>query len=183
MGPPGLRLDHNEPVNVTALVFTGMTGRDVLAPLLVAEEAGPVVFAAMSPTPGPCQAFEPRHTFEAEPLDDSRRCDVLIIPGGLGSRSMMHDDEVIAWLRQIASRSRYVLGVSTGSLLLAAAGLLEGIEASGHWLTLDDLLAAGARPTTDPLSWSDKVITATSGLSAATAMQDLAPRVRYGREP
>jgi cyclohexyl-isocyanide hydratase len=73
--------------------------------------------------------------------------DVLCVPGGSGINALLQDSEVIDFLRAQAARSRYVTSVCTGSLVLGAAGLLNGRRATTHWASHDFLAKFGAIPT------------------------------------
>ena len=80
-------------------------------------------------------------------LSDSPNFDVILVPGGLGQQDLMEDDEVLSFLRAQAETADYVVSVCTGSLLLAAAGLLRGYRATCHWMFLPLLEPFGAIPT------------------------------------
>jgi transcriptional regulator GlxA family with amidase domain len=80
----------------------------------------------------------PRFSF-----DDVPRIDLLVVPGGFGTRALLEDGEVLGWIRRAASSSRLVASVCTGSLLLAKAGLLAGRRATTHWGALDLLRSLG----------------------------------------
>ena len=67
--------------------------------------------------------------------------DVLLLPGGFGSNAAMEDQELLAFVRDRGSRARYVTSVCTGSLILGAAGLLDGYKAATHWGFYDGLAA------------------------------------------
>lgn len=67
------------------------------------------------------------------------RIDVLVIPGGFGTRPLLQDADVLAWIGTVAPGAEYVTSVCTGSLLLASAGLLRGKRATTHWAALDEL--------------------------------------------
>jgi cyclohexyl-isocyanide hydratase len=69
--------------------------------------------------------------------------DILFVPGGLGTSDAMADEEILAFLRDRGPRSRYVTSVCTGSLILAAAGLMQGYKATTHWATRHILEALG----------------------------------------
>jgi cyclohexyl-isocyanide hydratase len=71
--------------------------------------------------------------------------DVICVPGGFGPVALMADEDVLAFLRTHARSARFVTAVCTGSLLLGAAGLLEGYAATTHWGFVDLLAAFGAR--------------------------------------
>ena len=78
-------------------------------------------------------------------LADAPRIDLLLVPGGFGTRALLNDVAMIDWIRDTASRARHVTSVCTGSLLLAKAGLLAHRRATTHWGALD--LLAGIDPT------------------------------------
>lgn len=71
-------------------------------------------------------------------------CDVICVPGGVGTDDMVNDEEVLAFLRQQAQSAKYITSVCTGSLVLGAAGLLKGYRAATHWSARDHLAAFGA---------------------------------------
>jgi len=98
--------------------------------------------------------------------------DVVLIPGGKGTRPLMNDEALRAALLAADARQATITSVCTGSLLLAAAGLLDGRPATTHWSALDRLAAAGkdieVRPD-DRFVVSDRIITA-AGVSAGIDM-------------
>ncbi len=75
-----------------------------------------------------------------------QRADVLFVPGGRGVNDLLTDDETLEWLRRTAGEAQYVTSVCTGALLLGAAGLLNGRNATTHWTATSMLPAFGARP-------------------------------------
>jgi cyclohexyl-isocyanide hydratase len=85
---------------------------------------------------------QPTCTFESCP----RELDILFVPGGFGQQKTMNDSEVLAFLADRASRSKYVTSVCSGSLLLGAAGLLKGYKATSHWAAREALRMYGAEP-------------------------------------
>jgi transcriptional regulator GlxA family with amidase domain len=80
-------------------------------------------------------------TFEDLPAPD-----VIVFPGGVGTRPLVHDDRVLAWLSRAHTATRLTTSVCTGSLVLAAAGLLTGMTATTHWSCYAELEALGATP-------------------------------------
>jgi transcriptional regulator GlxA family with amidase domain len=82
-------------------------------------------------------------------FEDHPRPDVLVFPGGFGTRRLMHDERVLDWVRTAHETTTFTTSVCTGSLVLAAAGLLDGLTATTHWSTLDTLSEHGAIPTSD----------------------------------
>jgi transcriptional regulator GlxA family with amidase domain len=84
----------------------------------------------------------PQHGFA-----DAPRIDLLVVPGGFGTRALMEDRETLEWIRQTAATARQVTSVCTGSLLYAKAGMLRGRRATTHWGALDllETLDAGVK--------------------------------------
>ncbi|HEY0449843.1 DJ-1/PfpI family protein [Actinophytocola sp.] len=102
-------------------------------------------------------------------LAEVPEADIVVVPGGPGQVRLMTDDDVHAWLRQVDRTSTWTASVCTGSLVLAAAGLLTGRKATSHWLALDQLPAFGAVPTEQRVVFDDKYVTA-AGVSAGIDM-------------
>lgn len=80
----------------------------------------------------------PHHSFA-----DAPRIDLLVVPGGFGTRPLLHDEETLDWIRRTAAAARQVTSVCTGALLLGQAGLLQGKRATTHWAALDLLESLG----------------------------------------
>ena len=81
-------------------------------------------------------------TFEELPNPD-----IVVFPGGVGTRQLMHDERVLDWVRAAHASSTYTTSVCTGSLVLGGAGLLDGLTATTHWACYPELEATGATPT------------------------------------
>jgi transcriptional regulator GlxA family with amidase domain len=73
--------------------------------------------------------------------------DVIVFPGGIGTRALMDDEEVLDWLRTAHASTRFTTSVCSGSLVLGAAGLLDGLVATTHWSLYSALERTGASPT------------------------------------
>ncbi|MEV5595608.1 DJ-1/PfpI family protein [Streptomyces sp. NPDC052496] len=95
--------------------------------------------------------------------------DVLVVPGGRGHAALMDDGPLHDWLRAVDTRTTWTTSVCTGSLLLAAAGLLKGRRATSHWLALDRLPSYGAEPTGERVVFDGKYVTA-AGVSSGIDM-------------
>jgi transcriptional regulator GlxA family with amidase domain len=95
--------------------------------------------------------------------------DIILIPGGPGSRRAMVDEAVLGWVRTADATSTWTTSVCTGSLVLAGAGLLKGRRATTHWLSLDDLVPLGAEPTGERVVFDGKYVTA-AGVSSGIDM-------------
>ena len=115
-------------------------------------------------------------------LDEVREPDIVLVPGGKGSRPLMHDEQLLQWLRDVDRTTRWTTSVCTGSLLLRAAGLLDGRRATGNWLVLDALRQFGADPVGGRWVEDGKVVTAagvTAGIDMALHLvaQEAGPEV------
>jgi len=109
-------------------------------------------------------------------LEEIREPDIVLVPGGKGSRPLMRDEELLGWLRDVDRSTKWTTSVCTGSLLLGAAGLLEGRRATSNWLVLDALRQFGADPVGGRWVEDGKVITAagvTAGIDMALHLVDL----------
>jgi putative intracellular protease/amidase len=95
--------------------------------------------------------------------------EIVLVPGGRGSRPLMHDEQLLQWLRDIDRTTKWTTSVCTGSLLLGAAGLLDGKRATGNWLVLEALRQFGADPVGGRWVEDGKVITA-AGVTAGIDM-------------
>jgi putative intracellular protease/amidase len=102
-------------------------------------------------------------------LDEVRAADIVLVPGGRGSRTLMHDEELLAWLREVDRTTKWTTSVCTGSLLLGAAGLLRGRRATSNWLLLDVLRDFGADPVGGRWVEDGKILTA-AGVTAGIDM-------------
>ncbi|MFF2043818.1 DJ-1/PfpI family protein [Kitasatospora sp. NPDC058170] len=96
-------------------------------------------------------------------------CDVLLVPGGGGTRPLVEDAEFLAWIRRMHGTTRFTTSVCTGSLVLGAAGLLKGLAATSHWGVVADLEAYGARYTAERVVRQDRIITS-AGVSSGIDM-------------
>ncbi len=93
----------------------------------------------------------------------------MLVPGGEGNRPLLEDEAVLSWLRAIDEGTKWTTSVCTGSLVLGAAGLLEGKRATSHWVFLEQLREFGADPVGGRFVEDGKVVTA-AGVSAGIDM-------------
>jgi putative intracellular protease/amidase len=98
-------------------------------------------------------------------LTDITACDLLVVPGGFGTRALERDQQVLDWVRALDRTTRITASVCTGSFVLAAAGLLEGKRATSHWAMRDRLSDYGAIPVGERVVRDGKYVTA-AGVSA-----------------
>jgi putative intracellular protease/amidase len=102
-------------------------------------------------------------------FEEIEAADVLVVPGGWGSRALLTDEAVLAWVRAIHGTTRWTTSVCTGSLVLAAAGLLDGLDATTHWNAVETLEKLGARYTAERVVRRGKIVTA-AGVSSGIDM-------------
>lgn len=164
------------------VLFDRFTALDVVGPyeVLSSLPGAEVVFAAHMPGPVVNEKGTLRLTADAA-LADVLRPDVIVVPGGPGQNAHMGDEALLGWLRTVDSRSTWTTSVCTGSLLLAAAGLLDGVPATTHWLVRDTLAELGATPVAERVVEQGKIITA-AGVSAGIDMALRLVQLMHGDE-
>ncbi len=105
--------------------------------------------------------FDIEHTFADVP-----RPDLLLVPGGFITRKLARErDPIVDWIAAAHPHTTYTTSVCTGALLLGAAGILDGLDATTHWSAYDELATYGARPTEQRVVQQGKIWTA-AGVSA-----------------
>lgn len=135
-----------------------LASADDIEPVLVAEQAGPVRNES-----GTLALVADRSLAEVPAPD------IVVVPGGFGTRRLLEHDPLLSWLRDAHATSTWTTSVCTGALLLAAAGLLDDAPATTHWLARDLLASLGARPVTERVVQHGRIITA-AGVSAGIDM-------------
>jgi transcriptional regulator GlxA family with amidase domain len=111
-------------------------------------------------------------------FEELARPDIIVFPGGVGTRPLVHDQRVLEWLRTAHATTRFTTSVCTGSLVLGAAGLLQGLTATTHWACYPELEAHGARATAQRVvqHLEQRIITAagvSSGIDMALRLVEL----------
>jgi cyclohexyl-isocyanide hydratase len=162
-----------EPVGVAFLLYPHLTQLDFTGPAQVLSRLGNsrIDFVAKSRAPVPTDAgfsVVPTATFA-----DLTEADILCVPGGISCIDAMEDDETLGWVRAIGERAAWVTSVCTGSLILGAAGLLEGYRAACHWAWRDHLAAFGAEPVAERVVFDRNRVTGggvTAGIDFAFAL-------------
>ena len=103
-------------------------------------------------------------------LDDVPAPDVLLVPGGTGTRDALGDERLVEWIRAAHATSTWTTSVCTGALLLGAAGVLDGLRATTHWAYLDALAAYGAEPVADERVVEQGKVVTSAGVSSGIDM-------------
>ncbi len=160
----GLRVD------VAILLFDGITALDAVGPYEVLSRLPDAQVRFVAPEPGPQRTDNGFLALTADhALAEFPHPEIVLIPGGFGVEAMLARPDVVDWLRGAHATSRWTTSVCTGTLLLAAAGILNGLRATSHWTALDRLAGFGAKPTGERVVIEGKVITA-AGVSAGIDM-------------
>jgi transcriptional regulator GlxA family with amidase domain len=170
-------------MKTSILIFDGITALDAIGPYEVLRSVPGWEVEFVAKAAGEVRTDSGHLGLSADvALADVSGTDIVLVPGGAGNRPLLTDEEVLSWLREIDGGTTWTTSVCTGSLVLGAAGLLEGRRATGHWLYLEPLRAYGADPVGGRFVEDGKVITA-AGVSAGIDMalhlvgQEIGPEV------
>lgn len=157
-------------MNTTCLVFDDITILDAVGPLEILGRLPGAAVSTVGLRRGEVRASKNRLGILADhALDEAPPADILLIPGGPGIRRLLEDENVLEWVRRQHDASRWTASVCTGSLLLGAAGILEGKRATTHWNALEDLRAYGAEPVAQRVVASGNLVMG-AGVSAGIDM-------------
>src|SRR5437763_3293674 len=127
-------------MQVACFIFDGITALDIVGPYEVLQRLPDVDLRFVAKTAGEVRTDNKVLGFVADAsIDDVRAPDIVVVPGGWGSRALEHDDHVLDWLRAAHATTTWTTSVCTGSLVLGAAGVLQGLDATTHWAQLDRL--------------------------------------------
>jgi putative intracellular protease/amidase len=157
-------------MDIAIPIFDRLTALDAVGPYDVLSRVPDARVSFLATEPGPKRTENGMLALVADrTLEELPDPEVIVVPGGFGTRAALDDERMLAWIRTAHEGSRYTTSVCTGSLLLGAAGVLEGLEATTYWLELDTLERFGARPTSRRVVEEGKVITA-AGVSSGIDM-------------
>jgi transcriptional regulator GlxA family with amidase domain len=157
-------------MKTSILIFDDITALDAVGPYEVLRSVPGWEVEFVAATAGEKRTDSGALGLSADhALAEVTATDIVLVPGGKGNRALLEDDEVLGWLREIDRQTKWTTSVCTGSLVLGAAGLLEGKRATGHWLYLEPLRAYGADPVGGRFVEDGKILTA-AGVSAGIDM-------------
>ncbi len=147
------------------------------------EDSAPFHVFTVAKTAAPIQTTGGLRVIPHYGFADAPRVDLVVVPGGWGTRALLHDAETLDWIRRAAARARKVTTVCTGSLLVAKAGLLEGRHATTHWGALDtlDSLKAGVTVEREYRVVDDGVISS-AGVASGIDMAFYVVETLFGRD-
>ena len=157
-------------MRIAILVFDRLTALDAIGPYEVLSRLPGAELRFVATKPGLKRTDTGALGVQADlALGELADPDVVLVPGGAGSRPLMEDTEVLDWLRAAHERSTWTTSVCTGALVLGAAGILEGKRATTHWAFLERLAELGAETVNERVVEDGKVMTA-AGVSAGIDM-------------
>jgi transcriptional regulator GlxA family with amidase domain len=147
------------------------------------EDSAPFNVFTVAPRPGPIVAVGGLRIVPHFDFTDAPAIDIVVVPGGFGTRPLMEDVTVLDWLRRTAGSAQRVTSVCTGALLLAQAGVLAGRRATTHWSALDRLAGLDATITVDRgRRVVEDVVITSAGVSAGIDMAFAVVKALCGHE-
>jgi putative intracellular protease/amidase len=169
-------------MKIAFLLYDRFTALDWIGPHDVFKSLPDVECLTVAAEPGPVANESGDLRFIAEHRrDDVTEADILLVPGGYGTRALLRDEPTREWIRAMHEQTTWTTSVCTGALVLAAAGLLDGIPATTHWIERDLLAELGAVPVPDRVVEHGKIITA-AGVSSGIDMALRLVQKIYGDE-
>jgi transcriptional regulator GlxA family with amidase domain len=105
------------------------------------EDSAPFAVFTVAKAAGPIRAIGGLQVIPTWAWDEAPPIDILVVPGGFGTRALLRHDETLAWIRRVAASASLVTSVCTGALLLAQNGMLRGRRATTHWAAHDLLVS------------------------------------------
>jgi transcriptional regulator GlxA family with amidase domain len=157
-------------MKIAILVFDGITALDAIGPYEVLRSVPGWEVQFVGKEKGEVRTDSGALGLSADhAIAEVDAADLVLVPGGPGNRALLDDEEVLGWLRQIDEGTKWTTSVCTGSMVLGAAGLLEGKRATCHWAFLEDLGEYGVEAVQGRYVEDGKVLTA-AGVSAGIDM-------------
>jgi transcriptional regulator GlxA family with amidase domain len=152
---------------IAIVVYPGFTALDFIGPYEVLRNLPDAEIRFVWHEPGPIAAdsgvllIGATHSFDETPSPD-----ILLIPGGMTTMEHARDKKLLDWVRRAHETAMWTASVCSGSVILAAAGLLDGKRATSHWMALSALKALGAKPVGDERIVHEGDIVTSAGVSA-----------------
>ncbi|WP_326784324.1 DJ-1/PfpI family protein [Streptomyces sp. NBC_00151] len=157
-------------MQIAIVLYDRFTALDAVGPYETLGRLPEADTVFVAERPGPVRSDTGRLALTADKsLAEVPHPDIVVVPGGPGQSAQMDNQVLLDWLRAADATSLWTTSVCTGSLLLAAAGLLEGRRATSHWLALDQLERFGAEPTGERVVFDGRYVTS-AGVSSGIDM-------------
>jgi putative intracellular protease/amidase len=167
-------------VKIAILLYEGFTALDCIGPYEVLSRLPDADVRFVSADGGVVRSDTRALAVQtASKLEDAGPVDIVLAPGGPGADAACTDSRILDWLKRVHETSKYTLSVCTGSLILAAAGILDGLEATSHWAAYERLEALGAKPVDRRVVRCGKIFTG-AGVSAGIDLAFELLRVEQG---
>jgi putative intracellular protease/amidase len=165
-------------MDIAIPLYDGVTALDAIGPYEVLSRLPGATVTFVAPERGPLRSDNGMLALVADRrLDELAEPDVVVVPGGPATRLLLDDGPLVRWIRHAHTTSEWTTSVCTGSLLLGAAGVLEGLEATSHWSELETLRRFGAIPVERRVVEQGKVVTAAGVSSGIDMALTLASRI------
>jgi cyclohexyl-isocyanide hydratase len=161
------------PLHIAFLLFPGVTQLDLTGPAQVLSRLGDVKIDLVAKTRDPVDTDAQFQLLPTATFAEVPRTDIVCVPGGFGVVPAMDDAATLAWLRQVGAGAQWVTSVCTGSLLLAAAGLLTGYRAACHWASREHLAFFDVEPVAERVVFDRNRVSGggvTAGIDFALAL-------------
>ncbi|WP_176083232.1 DJ-1/PfpI family protein [Martelella sp. HB161492] len=162
--------ENNSQLTIGFIMYPGLTQLDLFGPADVLSRMQGTEIKYLWRNTDPVIVDRGLRIIPNTTYNQCRSLDMICVPGGPGQIAMMDDEETLAFLRRIAPGCKLVTSVCTGSLILGAAGLLRGYNATCHWTCLDQLSIFGAKAVAERVVTDRNRITGagvTSGIDFA----------------
>ena len=157
-------------MEIAILLYDNFTALDCIGPYEVLSRLPGARVRFVSADGKPVTSDTRMLTIQTEgSIADVSKPDIVLVPGGPGDEGAAADQRVLAWLQRVHETTKWTTSVCTGSIVLGAAGLLKGLEATTHWSRYDRLAELGAKPVQKRFVRQGKIITA-AGVSAGIDM-------------
>jgi len=173
------------PRRIGMLIFPRLTQLDMTGPYEVLARLPNTTVDLVARTRDPVTTDRGMQIVPTTTYADCPALDVVMVPGGPGQQDLMEDEAALGFLRKQAASAKYVTSVCTGSLVLAAAGLLKGKRATSHWAAVDHLKLLGAIPVREKVVVDGNIVTGagvTSGIDFALALAAILEGEAVARE-
>ena len=157
-------------LDIAFLIFDGVMALDAIGPYDVLSNIPNTSITFVGETRGLKRNQRGSLGLSADrAMTEVDRADILVVPGGFGEEEVRKNPAMLEWVRAIHATTQWTTSVCTGALILGAAGVLKGLEATTHWAAREQLRSFGATPVTQRIVEQGKVITA-AGVSAGIDM-------------
>jgi cyclohexyl-isocyanide hydratase len=162
-----------QPLTIAFLLYPKVTQLDFTGPAQFLSRLGEARVEFVAKTLDPVATDAGFSVVPTATMADVPAADIICIPGGIGCIDVMEDEEALAWVRQVGGGAQWVTSVCTGSLILGAAGLLDGYRAGCHWAWREFLPLFGAEPVGERVVFDRNRVTGggvTAGIDFALAL-------------